>query len=272
MPSYKFAPWMAGCALALLAGCASLPNTTQLRYEEARGSLAQRGTSSPVVVFQAGLGNGMSVWSAVLTHLPPEVSTFAYDRPGYGESSSKSAQRSPCDIARELHDVLHLAGVRPPYVLVGHSLGGLYQYAYAKLYPEEVSALLLVDATHPEHWHTMQRQAPQSAAMVQGLRTIAFSETERREFDAQSECIADLKMKHTPPVPARLLLRTRSESIETPAFQDMSRQLAARWPELLPGMTIARVEDAGHFIQTDQPARVAAEITALVAPSRAKQP
>lgn len=264
--------WLVGITVAALSGCSTLPNTVQLQYEESKVAIAQRTGNAPIVVFQSGLGDGMSVWSAVLQRLPSEVGTFAYDRPGYGGSSSKPDRRDPCSIARELHEVLRIADRHPPYVLVGHSLGGLYQYVYAKLYPNEVSGILLLDATHPEHWATMQRRTPNSAATLLGLRAVAFSDTERREFDAQSECIADLRAKTTPPIVARLLLRGNAEPMESAEFQSMSRELASRWPELLPGMTISTADGTGHYIQKGRPEVVAKEIGILVSIAQAKRP
>ena len=269
MPNNHFNTWITGLTVAALSGCSTMPNTTQVQYEGAKVSVAQRVGGPPIVVFQSGLGDGMSAWSGVLQRLPPGMATFAYDRPGYGGSSRGPGKRDPCAIARELHEILRISGSRPPYVLVGHSLGGIYQYAFAKLYPSEVSAILLLDATHPEHWENMQRRTPNTAAVVQGLRAVAFSDTERREFDAQAECISDLQTKDALPVPSRLLLRSKAEPGESAEFRAMSSELASRWPELLPGMSTYRVKGAGHYIQKDRPELVATEIGSLVAAARA---
>ena len=58
---------------------------------------------------------------------------FAYDRPGYAGNPASEALRDPCTVAAELRAQLRTAGLQPPYVLVGHSLGGLYQYVFARL-------------------------------------------------------------------------------------------------------------------------------------------
>lgn len=266
-----FTTWIAGFVIAALSGCSTLPNSSQVEYEGSKVSIAHGAGSAPVVVFQSGLGDGKSVWSAVLQRLPSDVGTFAYDRPGYGGSSSKPGERDPCSIAHELHELLRVADIRPPYVLVGHSIGGIYHYAFAKLYPEDVSGILLVDATHPEHWANMQLRTPNTAAVIKGLRAVAFSETERREFDSQAACILGLQTKDTPSVPARLLLRGKADPTESAEFQAMSRELASRWPEILPGMTMFRVEGAGHYIQNDRPEILATEIGVLVSIARAKQ-
>ena len=170
MPNNHFNTWITGLTVAALSGCSTMPNTTQVQYEGAKVSVAQRVGGPPIVVFQSGLGDGMSAWSGVLQRLPPGMATFAYDRPGYGGSSRGPGKRDPCAIARELHEILRISGSRPPYVLVGHSLGGIYQYAFAKLYPSEVSAILLLDATHPEHWENM----PQLLAPVPLLPCLGF--------------------------------------------------------------------------------------------------
>jgi pimeloyl-ACP methyl ester carboxylesterase len=267
----RFSALVTGFVIAGHSGCSSLPNSSQVEYEGSKISIAHKSGKSPIVVFQSGLGNGMSVWSAVLQRLPSDVGTFAYDRPGYGGSFSKPGERDPCSIAHELHELLRIADVRPPYILVGHSLGGIYQYAFARLYPKEVSGMLLVDATHPEQWENMQRRAPNTAAMMRGMRAVAFSDTERREFDAQATCISELQTNDPPSAPARLLSRGKADLTESAEFQAMSRELASRWPELLPGLTMLRAEGAGHFIQKDRPEFVATEIGMLVSTERNKQ-
>lgn len=63
-------------------------------------------------------------------------------------------------------ELLSTVGAQPPYLLVGHSLGGQYQYAYALLFPQDVAGMLLLDPTHPDHWTSLQREAPLTAATI----------------------------------------------------------------------------------------------------------
>jgi pimeloyl-ACP methyl ester carboxylesterase len=79
----------------------------------------------------------------------------------------------PCTQARELRAGLQAVGVAPPYLLVGHSIGGLYQHAFTRRYPEEVAALLLIGPTHPQHWSTMEREAPALSTFVRTMRATA---------------------------------------------------------------------------------------------------
>jgi pimeloyl-ACP methyl ester carboxylesterase len=76
----------------------------------------------------------------------------AYDRAGLGWSDHGPWPRDAAQSATELHTALQRADIRGPYVLVGHSYGGLVTRMFAELYPEELAGLVLVDASHPDQW------------------------------------------------------------------------------------------------------------------------
>ena len=137
-----------------------------------------RGAGSPTVVLVAGLKGSADDWSIAAPPKPTvfaEVAKFtrvcAYDRPGtpVGEKPSRSDPvRQPTtagDAAADLHALLSAAGVVRPYVLVGHSYGGLVVRLYASTYPDDVSGLVLVDALSeglrdaetPAQWVTQRR-------------------------------------------------------------------------------------------------------------------
>jgi len=258
---FRFMP----LALALLlASCASLPPVQTVQVGVIQMAYVKSGTSGPTVVFQSGLGDGMSPWAAVIERLPQSTSVFAYDRPGYGSSGAAPAQlRDSCSIARELRETLRAVGVHPPYLLVGHSLGGQYQYAFARLYPKDVAGILLLDPTHPDHWAQMQQQAPSAAATISGLGVVMFSSAMRAEFDAQASCLESQRLL-TVRVPTRILARTRHDLTETPAFRTMVERLERDWLTILPGATRRAVEGAGHYIHSDKPDVVASEILTLL--------
>lgn len=266
---------LAGLVLCL-AACAQTPPSTSLALPEGR-SLAvlekQGAAAGPVLVFQSGLGDGRAPWAPVWDRLPPGQSAWAYDRPGYGGSPSVAwGRRDPCTAARELHQALQAAGVKPPYVLVGHSLGGLYQAAFAKLYPGEAAALLLLEPTHPTHWASMQRETPALAAVVSALRATTFSPAMRAEFDAQADCMDELRARPAVPVPARLLARRHYQGAEAGAFEAMSRRLQADWTGWLPWLTRREVDGTGHYLQRDRPDVVVEEALQLVAAAAALPP
>jgi pimeloyl-ACP methyl ester carboxylesterase len=132
----------------LVVGCATLPGTTRVVGHQ-RVEVAQAGQGTPVVVLAHGLGGTMDWWAKVFPAVARETTVFAYDRPGYGDSDKTAAPRDGNHIVEELRVLLRASRLAPPYVLVGHSLGGLYMQLYARRYPAETAALILVDSTHP---------------------------------------------------------------------------------------------------------------------------
>ncbi|WP_088285781.1 alpha/beta fold hydrolase [Ideonella sp. A 288] len=226
---------------------------------------------APVVVLQSGLGDGRTTWHTVWQQLTARHRVFALDRPGYGDSPSTTVPRDPCQVARELHAALRDAKVPPPYLLVGHSLGGLYQVAFARLYPAETAGVLLLDPTHPEHLATLQRETPKTAALLSGLRDTVFTATMRAEFDAQAQCLNTLP-PWPPAVPARLLFSGRFGPLETADYQRTLSQLRQDWRQRLVA-TAETIPNSGHYLHHDAPQSVlqAVEqllVTAAVTPKR----
>jgi pimeloyl-ACP methyl ester carboxylesterase len=106
------------------------------------------GEGLPVVVLEAGLGQDRRHWTAIHDSVSRFTTVVAYSRAGYGASEASPQPRTPLQIASELHALLRALDLPSPYVLVGHSLGGLYSRVFASQYPAEVAGLVLVDATH----------------------------------------------------------------------------------------------------------------------------
>lgn len=109
-------------------------------------------TAGPTVVLEAGMGSFSPNWYWVQQELASKIRTVAYDRAGLGWSRRSRQPRDAQTIAVELRDALSKAGIEPPYVLAGHSFGGLPIRAFADLYPDLTAGLILVDASHPDQW------------------------------------------------------------------------------------------------------------------------
>jgi pimeloyl-ACP methyl ester carboxylesterase len=124
------------------------------------------GQGGPTVVLDGGWGYTSVEWSGwVLPELAKHTRVCAYDRAGMGWSEPEQRPPGATRAATELHTLLQEADEEGPYVLVGHSLAGLYSRVYAERYPEEVAGMVLVDSTHPDQFEgsglavTMNRAA-----------------------------------------------------------------------------------------------------------------
>ena len=106
----------------------------------------------PTVILEAGMASFSSNWAWVLQEIAKTTHVVAYDRAGLGWSDPGTTPRDAAKSARQLHALLQQAHVPAPYVLAGHSYGGLVMRMFADLYPDEVVGVALVDSSHPEQW------------------------------------------------------------------------------------------------------------------------
>lgn len=116
------------------------------------------------VVLVNGSGGPIEGWCKIFESIASFSRVFAYNRPGIGGSSRPHVAQTGSHMVESLRTVLQVAGLAPPYVLVGHSFGGLIVNLFARLYPAEVSAAIFVEATAPkdvlafaEHENALQR-------------------------------------------------------------------------------------------------------------------
>jgi pimeloyl-ACP methyl ester carboxylesterase len=136
----------------------------------------------PVVVFESGAGAGLNTWSPVLQDVSAFAAVVAYDRAGIGGSEDDGQPPTPRHVAQRLRTLLASTGVKPPYVLVGHSWGGLLIRMFAALYPAEVAGLVYVDSTDP-------RSPEQNAAYLRASGytddgIVAFMQRHREQLSA----------------------------------------------------------------------------------------
>ena len=109
-----------------------------------------QGQGSPPVILESGLPGTSLGWTSVIEDIASFTRVCAYDRAGYGWSEAGPEPRTISNIAKELRDLLRTAHVDPPYVLAGHSFGGLVVQLYASQFPGEVAGMVLVDSSHPD--------------------------------------------------------------------------------------------------------------------------
>jgi pimeloyl-ACP methyl ester carboxylesterase len=221
------------------------------------------GEFGPSVVFEAGLGNDSSTWK--LTASP--VATFArvvlYDRAGVGQSLPmmiKGSAVTAADVVSSLHGLLAAADIKPPYILVGHSLGGLYVQMFARTYPSEVSGVVLLDsasAEAPSELKTRAHLEPGSAAYLeeQGISESNKQVTNGGPF---------------PDVPLTVIAATDHGPFFKdwePALMRLQQQLAT----LSRQATFIIAQGSGHDVQLDRPGTVIDAIRQMAERSKASQ-
>lgn len=133
-------------AAALVAPAAAAVPTHRAKLPDGRRlAITCAGSGTPVVVLETGYAAPGSAWKAVQAKVARETRVCSYDRAGYGASDAGPLPRDADATARDLWAGLADARLKPPYVLAGHSAGGLYVRRFADLHPGAVVGMVLVD-------------------------------------------------------------------------------------------------------------------------------
>lgn len=232
------------------AGCLSLPGTQVETVDGRRVELALARGGNPAVVFEAGMGGTLEGWGKVFPEVSRQNTAFAYSRAGQGNSADIDAPRDGATVVEALRRVLKEKGVEPPYVLVGHSLGGLYMQWFARRYPNEVAGLVLVDSTHPEQ---MQGDGAVEFWPAEAKKSLAsLPKATRAEFDALDQTGRDVLA--LPTYAGKVVVLSAQQPMK-----DMSTPTVRYWNEkraalvkLYPNASEVWV-DSGHVIPLEKP-------------------
>lgn len=271
-PMFKSVPMLPAILVSCLFAAAHAVAAPALPVAEAIGgrqveSLTLRHpTSQDVVIFEAGSRNTIDKWGTVPELLARDATVFAYNRPGYGNSEAAATPRDGRTIVEELRMVLRHKGLKPPYVLVGHSLGGLYMQMFARAYPQEVKALVLVDSLYPGQ----VKKTADFPLMTRFAGWLAFSRTVWREIekiDETGEMVLRLPGIDDKQI-VRLINQPKSSTavaVDFGAFR-MDQATRDKVRALYPKARTV-VADSSHQMALTSPDVVAAAIRQVLAPS-----
>ena len=267
--------------------------------------LACKGSGTPTVILEAGAGNNGGIWNEIDPKAATKTSVFdgvaaftrvcAYDRPGTISGSETTLRsrsdpapmpRSAGDVVADLGALLAAAGVRPPYVLVGHSFGGLVVRLLAStLPPDDVVGLVLVDAAQEDFWAKLEAlvtpeqwkgmMAPPPPTELADYRDLERLDVEASAAEMRKEAAA------RPLRPLPLIVLSRGRPMELPP--DVSAKLPANFAAeqekiwgtsqdelvaLVPGAEHVVATKSGHYIQTMEPDLVIAAVRQVVEAAR----
>lgn len=244
------------------------PSGTEARKKDIDGVrlwYSVKGNGEPTVVFDSGLGDTHDVWRWVWPRVARETSVFLYDRAGLGRSDPGPAPRSPARMVEELRQLLSAARLEPPFILVGHSLGGLNARLLAATYPDDVAGIVLVDAMPPRFPGEFLKTGP-ARAKIETMLSAAPRAT-RMEYRAITAGDGALEIGDTAPgLPAAVLCSQRQD--EDPDFRNRWITLQHETAVQLNAATYEVVEGAGHYLQYDAPDDVIEAILKVVEQSR----
>ena len=233
-----------------------------------RLDVVRAGHGTPVVVFEAGLGDPLDDWAKIWPAIAATTTVVAYSRAGLGRSdpATNPRDRSARREVNELHTLLQRLGLTPPYVLVPRSYGSILSRLYTSLWPNEIAGLVIVDGTHEQQvkrWGMIDSTYPAAfrAFFDSVLKTLPpdgadageTRETIRVQAAGTVEGLAPL-----PDIPIVVLTSMKSDPKAryvngTPRGHEVWRDLHDEWfRRSRDGMHI-ETSRSGHAIQDDEP-------------------
>ena len=142
------------------------------------------GSGSPTILLEAGFGGGSNLWAGVLPELGRETRTCAYDRAGIDASDAIPGVHDAGDEIRDLERLLDRGRIEPPYVLVGHSYGGLLARLFAHAHPDQTGGVVLVDANGRDAYRRGMAVWPKTRR-AQGPPSLGGAGLERRRRQSE---------------------------------------------------------------------------------------
>ncbi|MEO1449871.1 MAG: alpha/beta hydrolase [Bacteroidota bacterium] len=257
--------------------------------------LESRQPGQPVIVFESGYGTPLGHWDTVLEGAAELAPVVAYDRPGLGKSEAVDYEPTLKNVADRLVSLLSELDVPPPYVLVGHSLGGVYVRGFATYHPEKLAGLVIVDpGDFTETWENQRGYydvLDWDSTRVDSLMRSFVARRMARRGDAvtsmqkegnvlealRKQDFAEIHARPLPDIPVHILMggrydvpieRRPKEYDGEALFRSKTQHRAIRWMEVADSVSkgmFLYAGDAGHFVHRDDPQLVISSLKLVLA-------
>jgi pimeloyl-ACP methyl ester carboxylesterase len=251
-------------ALLFLAACG--------RDAEDGLALHVRGSGSPTILFEAGLGDWSESWDPIVKQAGKLSRVVTYDRAGLGQSPPASQSRTAEHIAAELREALRRHHIEPPYLLVTHSAGAWYGLTFAARNPDEVRGILMIDPTPVRFFQEVDRlltpEQRRNLTLEEEEYARSASPGRNAEWAARDASALEAARAAVPSgLAVTILSAGRLQPGEPRRLKQWwlaeHRRWASQWPRGRQ-LTIR----AGHYVHHEQPEAVMARLRELLAETR----
>jgi pimeloyl-ACP methyl ester carboxylesterase len=230
------------------------------------------GEGEPVVVFITGLGDDLSLYDTIQKAIAKYTKTISYDRGGIGSSEPLNNPRSVNYLALELNEILENKNTTAPIILVGHSMGGHIARYFAKMYPQKVAGLVLIDPSHELYTKKLREARDEhDNKIIDSLIKVYASDprmsVEYQYIDVNDSIMSDIKLRSDIPITLFTSSRFMGEEKEWPlkaADKEIWVELHKRWAEDYSQIKHIITERSGHYIYLEEPDLVINEINSMI--------
>lgn len=263
-------------ALMIVGGCAREGEPRMVEVHGYRIRMLVQGHGSPAVVFiNAGFGGSFEIWDRVNSAISGFTRTVAYNRGGTWKSDPAPLPRDSRHIAEELHVALRNAGVSPPYIVAGASLGGIHARVFAHSCPADIAGIVLLDPTsedfeyelkrrNPRMWEEAQKQNREMASQFSDLNALGRNEYLSLEADYEQARNAF----PLPEVPVVLISARRPGSDIPDSPNNIWVDLHERFVKQVPRAQHIITDKSTHLIMSDDPQLVVDTVKQVVERAR----
>ncbi|MGH8854217.1 MAG: alpha/beta fold hydrolase [Telluria sp.] len=225
------------------------------------------GQGSPTIVMLSGSGGPLENWYKLFPEIEKLGTVVTYDRPGAGGSARPREPQMGTTVVLQLRALLREIGARPPFLLVGHSFGGLHANLFARVYPDDTCGLLFLEATAPEDVLNMKRYRSGLQRAIAGLLDRFSPPDPNDETSNEAETVAEIaEVPDFPPIPVTVLsggkrLPCWMVSAEAQRERERNQEALARLSPL--GERVI-AKGSAHFPQMSEPQFVLDELAKLI--------
>lgn len=223
--------------------------------------------NTPSVIFIAGLGDSHETWKKVQDRISDETSTLSYDRAGIGRSQDIAVPRTCCDLVEELSELLQSLDVEKPYILVGHSFGGLVARLYTSLYPLDICGLVLVDAA-PEYKELAYEKALPESLLAGNREYLENPMLNSEKIDKIQSYKQIVDHSRQSDIPLSIITRGLPDDGEdgwpSQEILKIEQSLQAEFQWLSTSSKFRIASRSGHYIHHDEPDIVIEEILLML--------
>jgi pimeloyl-ACP methyl ester carboxylesterase len=238
---------------------------TKIRIGDRRIFYTCLGAGYPTVVIEAGMGDTSESWTHIQTAVARFTRVLTYDRAGMGQSDVPARPRTCQDMVDDLSALLAGAQIGPPYVLVGHSFGGLLVRLFASQRPQDVTGMALVDASHEDRTEGFEKVL--SPELIARNRAYLADPSKNSEFVDRipsEKQVRDARRSFDFPI----IVLTRGlpdepDPVWPAELQQVEFNLQSEYLKLSPYSSQVIAQKSGHEIQKDQPELVVEAIRNL---------
>ena len=248
-----------------------LPPIRALQTRSGRLTYMVSGKGAPRIVLVSGAGMSLQGWEPLYPAIEKLGTVFGWNRFGMQGSDRARARQTGTMVIGSLRELLGYAGLEPPYVLVAHSLGGLFANLYARLYPQEVAGVLFLEATHPDDHVLLKKHEPQlvrALGKMLSLPRIFFQPNVRSELACVEDTVREIASAgEFPPVPVRVVTGglTPKSWLMSPGAVGAKRANQQELARLSPAGEQVLAQQSGHFPQLTEPDVVLRVLRDLIA-------